>query len=124
MFEQDYVMRMIEETARGLMKLVFGIDTVSSLTELLPQVEDRGSTLSLFDMVDTGRINEAENLLFDLAEDGDRETYKTALMFYAYLNGKTDSFLLLNDFSREEIASGLRDITRKYGIEGFDTIIR
>ena len=39
MFEEDYVMRIIKEAVRALLKLLFGIDTTNPSVELL---EDAG----------------------------------------------------------------------------------
>lgn len=123
MFEQDYVMRTIEDLARGLMKLLFGIDSAAPMAEPLLETEERGMLLSVFDMADLGRINEAEELLFERAETGDRADLLTALRFYSYLNRKTDRFLEENGFSRAEIAQGIRDITAKYGVSGLDGVL-
>ena len=39
-----------------------------------------------------------------------------ALLFYSYLNDKTDDFLEANDFSREEIKSGLENVADSFGL--------
>ena len=61
-------------------------------------------------MVDTGKINEAKNRLYDLTGDTDVNSLEVALLFYSYLNDKTDDFLETNDFSRDEIKSGLENV--------------
>lgn len=38
-----------------------------------------------------------------------------ALLFYSYLNDKTDEFLEANDFSREEIILGIENVTDRFG---------
>lgn len=87
MFEQDYVMRLIKEMVRAILKLLFNIDTHSP----------------------------SENLL----KDTDQSNLEIALLFYFYLNDKTDKFLEEHNFNRDEIKSGLLDITAKYGIDGY-----
>ena len=63
-------------------------------------------------MVDAGRINAAENRLFDLLENAawdDRQKAALALSFYEHVNEKDDDFLAAADFSREEIIRGMED---------------
>ena len=59
MFEQDYVMRLITEIIRTILKLLFNIDTASPTVELLENKEEKETLENLLDMVDTGKINEA-----------------------------------------------------------------
>ena len=66
MFEQDYVMRLIKEMVRAILKLLFNIDTESPTIELLENKEEKETLENLIDMVDAGEINEAENRLYDL----------------------------------------------------------
>ena len=61
MFEQDYVMRLIKEMVRAILKLLFNIDTESPTIELLENKEEKETLENLIDMVDAGEINEAEN---------------------------------------------------------------
>lgn len=118
MFEQDYIMRLINEIVRALLKLLFHIDTASPTDELLKESEEKETLDKLYDLVDAGRINEAENMIYDLTETGEMAKLEIALLFYAYLNEKDDDFLVANDFSREEVKSGLRDIASRYGLNG------
>ena len=41
MFEQDYVMRLIKEMVRAILKLLFNIDTESPTIELLENKEEK-----------------------------------------------------------------------------------
>ena len=122
MFEQDYIMRQIKEMVRALLKLLFNTDTEFPGAEILNIKEDRQTLENLLDMVDEGRIDEAENRLFELSESGDMEGLKLALLFYSHLNDKSDEFLEVHDFSREEIRSGIRDMAEKYGVGSFSDI--
>ena len=42
-----------------------------------------------------------------------------ALLFYYYLNDRSDEFLEEHNYSRDEIKSGLCDIVARYGIDSF-----
>lgn len=118
MFEQDYIMRLINEIVRAILKLLFGIDTASPTDELLKESEEKETLDNLCDLVDAGKISEAENLIYDLTETGEMAKLEIALLFYAYLNDKDDDFLEANDFSREEVKNGLTDIVSRYGLNG------
>lgn len=118
MFEQDYIMRLINEIIRAVLKLLFGIDTASPTDELLMESEEKETLDNLYDLVDAGKINEAENRIYDLTETGEMAKLEIALLFYAYLNDKDDDFLEANDFSREEVKNGLTDIVSRYGLNG------
>lgn len=112
-------MRLIKDMVRAILKLLFGIDIVSSTGELLQESEEKELLDGLYDLADAGKINEAENRIYDLAENGEMSKLKIALLFYAYLNDKEDSFLEANNFSREEVKNGLRDILSRYGLDSF-----
>lgn len=116
MIEQDYVMRLIKEMVRAILKLLFNIDTESPTAELLEDKEEKETLESLLDMVDAGKINEAENRLYDLISDTDVRSLEMALLFYSYLNDKTDEFLEGNDFSRAEIKLGVENVTDVFGL--------
>lgn len=118
MFEQDYIMRLINEMVRAILKLLFNIDTDSPTDELLKESEEKETLDNLYDLVDAGKINEAENMIYDLTETGEMAKLEIALLFYAYLNDKDDDFLEINDFSREEVKNGLTDIASRYGLNG------
>ena len=116
MFEQDYVMRLIKEMVRAILKLLFNIDMESPTSELLENAEEKETLNSLLDMVDNGDIIGAENRLYDLMESEGNNSLKTALLFYSYLNDKTDDFLEKNDFSREEIKLGIEAVADRNGL--------
>lgn len=118
MLEQDYIIRLIRELIRAILKLCFNIDTETPNTDLLESEEEQNLLNSLFDMIDSGSINDAENELFKLTSNDDREKLKMALLFYSYLNDKNDAFLEEHHFSREEIQQGIRDAADLYNITG------
>lgn len=62
--EKDYIMRMIKEMVRVLFSLMFGKKYVSVELEKENKYEVSGKNLKDFlDMIDSGEINEAENIL-------------------------------------------------------------
>ena len=115
MFEQDYVMRLIKEMIRVILKLLFNIDVETPTTRLIENEEKKATLEALLDMIDKGAINEAENIIFELAEDN--ANLEMILLFYSYLNDKSDAFLLENHFSRKELQTDLKNILSQYGLD-------
>lgn len=115
MFEQDYVMRLIKEMVRAILKLLFNIETESPTAELLENKEEKELLENLLDMVDDGNIIEAENRLYGLINNNIR-SLEIALLFYSYLNDKSDAFLDENGFSREEINLGIKQVMDKFDL--------
>lgn len=120
MLEQDYIMRLIKEAVRMLMKLLFNIDTASPAIEQFDSLERQGIYNELEQKLDEGAINEAEEELFEGLDETNREDLKLAIMFYSYLNEKDDEFLAANQFSRQEIKDGLMDVLNRYGVTGME----
>ncbi|MCR1919496.1 DUF6483 family protein [Frisingicoccus caecimuris] len=117
MVERDYIMRLIREMVRAILKLFFNIDSESPTEELLAGEEEKQLLDILLAMVDVGDINHAENQLYEIVSGGDMEKLKMALLFYSYLNDKSDDFLTEHDFSRGEIKSGIKDMVSMYGLD-------
>lgn len=117
MFEQDYVMRMINDLVRFLAKVFLNKDMV---TYEFPNEENCIQTdylhRQLLCLIKQGRINEAENLLFEKMDPNDKKYIEVALDFYIRLNNFDDEFLEKNNFSREEIEQGVKAIAKEFGI--------
>ena len=93
--------------------------------EMLEDSEVKAALDGLLDMVDEGKINEAENVVYEITEDGGYENLETALLFYSYLNEKPDEFLEENNFSRDEVKEGLLEIISRYGLGSMaDTFLK
>ena len=74
--------------------------------------------------IDDGKINEAENDLFELVEDKTKDSLLTGIIFYSHLNDKDDVFLESNDFSRDEVEDGIKHLLSEYDIDGIDGFIQ
>ena len=118
MFEQDYIMRLIKEMIRAILKLLFHIDTDNPIEELIEDKESQNTLEKLLDMVDNGNINEAENQIYDMTSDNSMVNLEVALLFYSYLNDKDDDFLQAHGFCRDEIKSGVTELASRYGLTG------
>ena len=112
--QKDYVMRIVHEWVRTLIKLIFNQD--------IDKDDDDGISLEvmelhrkLLSMIDDGKINEAENILVDGLETGGQAYFEMALLFYEKLSGKTEEFLAEHDYSQEEVVDGLKYVVDYYG---------
>lgn len=121
MFQNDYIMRQVEMLGRFLAKMIFNKET--TVYEVI--IDEEGNIteagllyLDLKTMIKEGKINEAENFLFDRIETTyDKEYLEIAIDFYSQLNNLPDEFLEEHDFSREEVMEGLSRVKQLYGIE-------
>lgn len=78
-----------------------------------------GLLRELLTMVNDGKINEAENLLYESFEQDNKKDIENAILFYSYLNKLDNDFLEKCNYSREEIELGIKEIAKKSGMEGF-----
>lgn len=118
MFEQDYIMRLIKEMIRAILKLFFNIDTDSPTVDLLKDEEKKNVLNDLLNMVDEGHIDKAENCIYGMTLSHNMTYLELAILFYSYLNDKDDEFLQNHNYSREEIKLGIKDLASRYGISG------
>lgn len=118
MFEQDYIMRIVHEIGRVLAKILFNIDSETVSEELESRIAETDILEKLLDMLDKGQINEAENKLYDLLNEGAPNCIETAILFYSYLNEKSDIFLKENDYSRGEVKEGIEYVAERVGLSG------
>ncbi len=123
MFEQDPIMRQIHDIVKAAAKMMhMNVDIAS---EHLVQVEDaqvRDTADLLLQMIDSGKINEAENELYALLESRTLDHLHTGIAFYSHLEEKEDDFLTACNFSREEIIDGRNHLLACYGLDGTEEL--
>ncbi len=122
MFEQDYVMRLIHEMVRTILKLLFKIEDETIEDLQLEDSEVEKKYKQLINLAHNGKINEAENQLYEGVDRNNKVYLKAALMFYGYLNELDIDTLEQANFSRDEIKDGITRILGEYGYEGFTDI--
>ena len=125
MVQKDYIMRIIHEMVRTVLKLIFHIDEVKEEELVFLEGTDRDFYQQLCLLAEEGKINQAENMLYENLESegpgtGDLENLKLALAFYDYLNGKDNDFLDSHDFSREDVRKHAPDLACKLLLPGHD----
>lgn len=116
MFQNDYIMRMIREMVRTLIKLLCNIDTEKT-EELKLEKESAEKLQALKKLVDNGFIESAEDQLLEEINVDNKQDFLTAVLFYQYLNEQSDDMLTAANFSREEVAEGLKTVAKIYGYE-------
>ena len=114
--EKDYIMRMIKEMVRVLFSLAFGKKYVSVELEKENKYEVSGKNLKIFlNMIDLGQINKAENILLDSIDYTNKNEVMAVALFYQYLSEKDNQFLENNNYTKEEVLSGFKQLLMKSG---------
>lgn len=117
-YEQDWIMRQIKLMVAAISKIVFHQDV--ALYEPrgeAGQAETDKLHLYLLRLLDEGKANEAEDLLFQSLNPADSDLLLLALDFYQRLNALPDEALERMHFSRREIYDGLREVQALYGLD-------
>lgn len=115
MFQKDYILRQIELMAKGIAKI---LNLPSSLDVLDGVITEKGVIseegylrFMVMGLLAEGKVNEAENLLFETVEkEPHREHLNVALEFYGELAKMGEEELRSRDFSHEEVLRGLEEI--------------
>lgn len=115
LLEQDYIVRLIYEVIRTLLRLIFHVD-IAKKNGYQFEVEYRQQQYEeLTDLVRKGKINEAENRLLTRLNVYELQDLELALRFYAFLNEFDQEFLENNEFTRKEIIEGIEMVCQIYG---------
>ena len=122
MFEDDYVMRIIHEMIRTVLKLLFNIDEKKEEVQIADEMVEQKKK-HLLRLADSGRINEAENRLFSELNPGDLNQLQMGLLFFDYINDFSDEALEQVHYTREEIRLGVEALLKEYGYEGLSNMI-
>ena len=121
-YENDYIMRMIKEAIRALAAFALGRDLPPyELPEEKENYTERDRLYEqLITLAEEGKINEAENLLFDHIDDGIDDIFQLGINFYLYINEFSNDKLDESDYPREELIEGIKDFSRACGVEMSD----
>ena len=66
-------------------------------------------------MIDSGKINEAENILLDSIDYTNNNEVIEVALFYQYLSEKDNKFLENNNYTKEEVMSGFKQLLMQSG---------
>jgi len=124
MLQDDFILRQIREMVHAVMKMLFQVNASELTPEVIEDSTARTTLENLIALTDEGKIDEAENQLYEMTCDGDRQNLEIGLLFYYNLNGKDDDFLEVHNFSREEIMTGIQDLADRYQLSGIAEAFR
>ncbi|APH16676.1 hypothetical protein NPD5_1122 [Clostridium sporogenes] len=119
MFEDEYIIRLIKTGVKAAVALFAGKDAIKSDID----IENYNMTISGDELLEfmikkyisEGKINEAENILFEVIESQKtKKNLETALSFYKELSKWHEARLLKCNFSKLEIEQGLKDVRKLY----------
>jgi hypothetical protein len=117
MYQQDWMMRQIGDMVKVIARIVFKKDTMTyEITNNEISTETDLLYKELIELLNSLKINEAEDLLFKNIKTDNIDYLKIAVDFYNRLNELSDDELDKADFSRDEIKSGLEDISKIFGV--------
>ena len=66
-------------------------------------------------MIDSGQINEAENILLGNINYTSRDEVIAAALFYQFLSEKDSEFLENNNYTKDEVLSGFKQLLIQSG---------
>lgn len=121
-YQQDWIMRQVESMVSfmiGVIGLLIGQKADSIEIRKFEQTAAQTNTLywKFHEFVTRRELCSAENMLYEAIDRNDTNALNAALLFYSEINKLSDAELEKNNFPRDEISGGLRDICRIYGIE-------
>ncbi|MCB6202458.1 DUF6483 family protein [Extibacter muris] len=119
-FEQDYIMRLVKDLVRFLMQLLTGKPQFRYEADIEQPSACGDDYTRIIAMADAGRINEAENLLYENLDRDNEDYLLMGLSFYSHVNDFDDDFLRESDYSRDEIRDGIESFIKEYGITGLE----
>lgn len=112
--EKDYILRLINEIIRALIKWILGKD-MNREEEVILSSEIAELYKELLVMSDEGEITSAEDRLLEYLDLNNLQYLQMALMFYQHLNEKTEAYLTEHNFSKTEVLDGVTDMANVYG---------
>ena len=117
-YRQDWIMRQIEMLTAFFARAIFGKERAFYVVRDEAHLS-RGDLMHrrLLALLARGALCEAEDLLFEELDGQEGAGLAVAIDFYHRLNALDDAALGRGNFSRAEIADGLRDALGRHGLE-------
>ena len=124
MFQNDWMMRQIDEITRVLARVIFNKESTiyNVIVDEQGNCTDAGELyLRLKVLIKQGELNKAENILFERIKSSyDMQYFEIAIDFYAQINSFDDEKLERLNFSREEIKEGLEEVKKIYEVDNLE----
>lgn len=109
-YQRDWLMRQIENMIAAIMHFLTHTSTEKSEIQLSQSLSEEIDCL-----LERGDICGAENWIYENLDDQDIQWLQLSVYFYKKLNSYSDEYLKNHNFSRDEIISGLTDVTERFG---------
>lgn len=123
MFENDYIMRMIHEMVRALLKVIFHKDPEKE-AEITFEDSEMGELYRELDgMVRQMKLVQAEDMLDSRLDEEKLESLEVALLFYDKLNRLDDESLEAQGLTREDLEERLKAIMDRFGYGDFTDLM-
>ena len=118
--QDDHMIRNIQDVGRLIAKLLLHEQQPNyTLPENEADYTDADKLFaSVMKLAEEGKINEAENELYEGMVEENVDYLELALTFYLYLNDMDGDFLDDNGYSREEVLEGMKDLASDWGVTG------
>jgi hypothetical protein len=116
MFENDYILRQIENLTAFLGKVIFHKERTIEIIDGQGGISASGLLYHrLTGMIADRKLNEAEDLLFEaLEQEPTAQNAEVAVQFYRDLQGLSDETLNRVSFPREEILDGMEAVKKLF----------
>lgn len=120
-YEQDWIMRQVHSIVSFIIYLMIGKKPNEDMLQNFEKTTLSSNILysNLKDLISQGKIDEAENKLFDSIDTdlSDKNAFYAGILFYSEINNLSNEKLREYNFPREEILNGLKEICSIYGFE-------
>lgn len=113
MLKNDFLLKQIQEYIQFLLRLIFPQGDIALKKKMITESD---AFHELVKLIDEGRYNDAEDILFDGAEEGNMDL-ASGIFFYQMLLDIPEKTLRAHDFSTKEIETGLRDFAKLFNVE-------
>lgn len=111
-YQRDWLMRQIEAMVSAILRFLLHTSAAEETTEAQTLQEQ------IQEAIRSQGLCRTEDRILENADGDDPVWLKRAVYFYSEINKLPDAELEANNFSREEIHSGLIEIIRQYGFDG------
>lgn len=112
--QKDWFMRQIEMMVSAILHFI----TLTDISEQKISQTEQELRESISKAIQNGQLCETEDWLLENVNASDIKWLELAVFYYSEINKYSDAYLENHNFSREEIQSGLLEITEKFGIRG------
>lgn len=118
-YQEDWLLRQINSVINTLAVLFTGKKLTSeSVKNIESQISYSEYYKKIFKLVEIGQIHKAEDMIFSLIENIEKENQSeillVTLLFYYNLNEMSDEELVKKNFSRDEIMEGIESIKKLF----------